>query len=247
MASGFRVPQINLATVLQADHPIIDLKLESYENETRNFLKNLTRFKELVITQETEERAAFAAETKRLAEKSKEMEAETNQCKVREIELLADLSREAQERKDAEYSVATFRRQLASLKEKCAAIDSELEEYRAITANLEREREKERSTLQVHASSVQPEYQAVEQILGLTIEGIDKEQQLLVRFRRIDLGDLEKEFSFVLDVSGPGYKVLTSSPPLPQLPFLVEKLNLTKDIYAFIHAMRQAYAKLARG
>ncbi|KAK0433549.1 chromosome segregation protein Spc25-domain-containing protein [Armillaria borealis] len=216
MASGFRVPQIDLGAVLQADHP--------------------------AITQETEERAAFAAETKRLAEKSKEIEAETNQCKVREIELLA-----VQERKDAEYSVATFRRQLASLKEKCTAIDGELEEYRAITANLEREREKERSTLQAHASSVQPDYQAVERILGLTIEGIDKEQQLLVRFKHIDLNDLEKEFSFVLDVSGPGYKVLTSSPPLPQLPFLVEELNLTKDIYAFIHAMRQAYVKLARG
>ncbi|KAK0500880.1 chromosome segregation protein Spc25-domain-containing protein [Armillaria luteobubalina] len=247
MASGFRVPQIDLGVVLQADHPVIDLRLESYENETRNFLQNLTKFKDLVITQETEERAAFAAETKRLAEKTKEMEEETNQCKVREIELLADLAREAQERKDAEYSVATFRRQLASLKEKCAAIDGELEEYRAITANLEREREKERSTLQAHASSVQPDYQAVERILGFTIEGIDKEQQLLVRFKQIDLDDLDKEFGFVLDVSGPGYKVLTSSPPLPQLPFLVEDLNLTKDIYAFIHAMRQAYVKLARG
>ncbi|KAK0466141.1 chromosome segregation protein Spc25-domain-containing protein [Desarmillaria tabescens] len=248
MATGFRVPQIDLSTVLQADHPIIDLRLESYEDETRNFLKDLTGFKELVITQETEGRAAFAAEMKRLAEKSKEIEAETNQCKVREIELLADLDREAQERKDAEYSVATFRRQLASLKEKCAAIDGELEEYRAITANLEREREKERSTLQAHASSVQPDYQTLERILGLTIEGIDKEQQqLLVRFRRIDLDDLEKEFSFVLDVSGPGYKVLTSSPPLPQLPFLVEELNLTKDIFAFIHAIRQAYVKLVRG
>ena len=53
---------------------------------------------------------------------------------------LLDLAREAQERKDAEYSVATFKRQLASLKEKCTAIDSELEEYRAITANLERGR-----------------------------------------------------------------------------------------------------------
>ncbi|SJL13373.1 uncharacterized protein ARMOST_16815 [Armillaria ostoyae] len=247
MANGFRVPQIDLGAVLQADHPVIDLRLESYENETRNFLQNLARFKDLAITQETEERAAFAAETKRLVEKSKEIEAETNQCKVREIELLADLAREAQERKDAEYSVATFRRQLASLKEKCTAIDGELEEYRAITANLEREREKERSTLQAHASSVQPDYQAVERILGLTIEGIDKEQQLLVRFKHIDLNYLEKEFSFVLDVSGPGYKVLTSSPPLPQLPFLVEELNLTKDIYAFIHAMRQAYVKLTRG
>ncbi|KAK0233986.1 hypothetical protein IW262DRAFT_126252 [Armillaria fumosa] len=88
MASGFRVPQIDLDTVLQADHPVINLRLESYENETRNFLQNLTKFKDLVITQETEERAAFAAKMKKLAEKTKEMDTGTNQCKVREIELL---------------------------------------------------------------------------------------------------------------------------------------------------------------
>lgn len=92
MASGFRVPQIDLGAVLQADHPVIDLRLESYENETRNFLQNLARFKDLAITQETEERATFAVETKRLSEKSTEIEAETNQCKVREIELLAGAS-----------------------------------------------------------------------------------------------------------------------------------------------------------
>ncbi len=92
MASGFRVPQIDLGAVLQADHPVIDLRLESYENETRSFLQNLAKFKDLTITQETEERAAFVVETKRLAEKSTEIEAETNQCKVREIELLAGAS-----------------------------------------------------------------------------------------------------------------------------------------------------------
>lgn len=92
MASGFRVPQIDLGAILQADHPVIDLRLESYENETRSFLQNLARFKDLAITQETEERAAFVVETKRLAEKSAEIEAETNQCKVREIELLAGAS-----------------------------------------------------------------------------------------------------------------------------------------------------------
>ncbi len=59
---------------------------------------------------------------------------------MHELFSLLDLAREAQERKDAEYSVANFRRQLASLKEKCTAIDGELEEYRAITANLERGR-----------------------------------------------------------------------------------------------------------
>lgn len=49
-----------------------------------------------------------------------------------------DLEREREERKDGELSVAAFKRQLASLREKCEAIDAEIEQYRAITANLRR-------------------------------------------------------------------------------------------------------------
>lgn len=51
---------------------------------------------------------------------------------------MVDIEREKEERKDAELSVGAFKRQLGSLREKCAAIDAEIEQYRAIGENLRR-------------------------------------------------------------------------------------------------------------
>ena len=48
----------------------------------------------------------------------------------------ADLEREKEERKDAELSVAAFKRQLASLRERCSSVELEIEQYRAIAADL---------------------------------------------------------------------------------------------------------------
>jgi hypothetical protein len=49
-----------------------------------------------------------------------------------------DLEREKDERKEGEASVAVFKRQLASLHERCAAIDLEIDQYRALVGNLRR-------------------------------------------------------------------------------------------------------------
>jgi hypothetical protein len=51
---------------------------------------------------------------------------------------LSDLQREAEERKDAELGVAAFKRQLTTLRERCTALDSQIEHYRAVAGNLER-------------------------------------------------------------------------------------------------------------
>lgn len=64
---------------------------------------------------------------------------------------------------------------------------------------------KERSTLAVHASQVNPELQAFENLLACDVEGMEKEQ-LLIRFKRLDLSEPNREFSFILDVSSDNYK-----------------------------------------
>lgn len=51
---------------------------------------------------------------------------------------IAVLEREHEERKEAEASVAAFRRQLSSIKEKCALLDVEIEQRRAVVQNLQR-------------------------------------------------------------------------------------------------------------
>ena len=48
------------------------------------------------------------------------------------------LQKEQEERKEAEAGVATFRRELASVKEKCASLDIEIEQHRAATSVLTR-------------------------------------------------------------------------------------------------------------
>ena len=48
------------------------------------------------------------------------------------------LDREQEEKKELEASVAAFKRQLASFREKCSFVEAEIEQQRAIAANLQR-------------------------------------------------------------------------------------------------------------
>jgi len=75
--------------------------------------------------------------------------------------------------------------------------------------------------------------------------GVEKDQ-LLVRFSHIDKYDLDREFTFVLDVSVRSYRVLTSTPLLPTLPIYVEQLNESRDVYAFIKQVRRAFEELVQ-
>jgi kinetochore protein Spc25 len=157
MTHTLRLPQIDLASVLTHPNPQIDLRIAAYETSTRNFLKAVSNYKNRAIATISDRRITQAAEKKKIADKTQAVEVETNQCKVAEIALVAgksicliwrelecgwwrwvDLEREQEERKDAELSVAAFKRRLASLRDKCASIDAEIEQYRAITANIQR-------------------------------------------------------------------------------------------------------------
>ncbi|KAF5377284.1 hypothetical protein D9615_006466 [Tricholomella constricta] len=235
-----RLPQIDLAATLAEPNPQIDLRLSAYEISTRNFLKAVSNYKNRAIATISERRTAQAAEKKRIIEKTQAIEAETNQCKLREIDLVADLEREKEERKDAELSVAAFKRQLAALREKSQSIEAEIEQYRAVTANLRRERAAERNTLRAHADRVSPELAGMERLLGCIVEGIEPER-LLIRFAYLDPTAPDRECSLVLDIGEQAYKVVTSSPPLLVLSLLVSSLNDTRDIYAFMREVRAAY------
>lgn len=89
MALTHRVPQIDLASVLSQSHPSIDLRVQTYENSTRNFLKALTSYKNRAITTISERRKHQAAEKKKVLERIQAAEKETNQCKLKEIDLVA--------------------------------------------------------------------------------------------------------------------------------------------------------------
>jgi kinetochore protein Spc25 len=84
-----RPPQIDLAMLLQQANPQIDLRISTYDLTTRNFIKAVVHFKSKAIALIAERRDAQAAEIKRAVEKSQLVEAETSECKSKEIELLA--------------------------------------------------------------------------------------------------------------------------------------------------------------
>ncbi len=143
------------------------------------------------------------------------------------------LEREREETKETESTVAALRRQVVSHHETFAALDADIEQYRARVANLRKgpsvshplpylisiitlpptletypsEREIERKTLAAHAAPVSAELRACERGLGCIIEGVGPDQ-LLIRYSV--KGDEDScsmhEVSFVLDVSSPSYK-----------------------------------------
>ncbi|KDQ54998.1 hypothetical protein JAAARDRAFT_134528 [Jaapia argillacea MUCL 33604] len=238
-----RNARLDLAAILATPNPQIDIKIKAYDDSTRSFLAAVSRYSNRAVAEITNRKNAHHSEKKRIADKTQQMQAETNQCKLKEIELINELEREQEENKEAESSVAALRRQLASIREQCALVDVEVEQYRTLTSNLRREKSKERSILDSHATRLSPELGACEIPLQCIIEGIDKDR-LLFRFSHIDSSDLSREFSFVIDVSSRVYRVLTSTPVLPTLPILIDQLNESRDVYAFVKNIRLAFADL---
>jgi len=155
------------------------------------------------------------------------------------------LQQEQEERKEMESAVNALKRRLASIKEKCASVDAEVEQYRSMVSTLEREKEREENLLRSRAQEVNYKLRACEEMLHGVIEGI-ADDQTLVRFTHIDPSDLDREFSLVIDVSNKTYKVPISTPFLPTLPILVDELNRTRDLYNFIKQVWQAFDELTR-
>ncbi|GJE92056.1 Spindle Spc25 domain-containing protein [Phanerochaete sordida] len=243
MAHTLRVPKLDLVSILAQQNPQIDLRLDAYESSTRSFLKAVSAYAQNAQAEIMRRKTTHVAEKKRIAEKTQSYENETHACKVRELELIAELEKEREERKDAELAVAAFERQLASIKDQCALLDVEIEQRRAVVNNLRREREREHALLNTHASRTSPELTECEFRLRSVVEGIDKDK-ILVRFTHIDPADPQREFSVVVDVSEDIYRVPTTSPFLPNLPILLDQLNSSRDVYAFIKSVRQAFEDL---
>ncbi|PFH48200.1 hypothetical protein AMATHDRAFT_150442 [Amanita thiersii Skay4041] len=246
MAHVLHLPQIDLSALLAESNPQINLGIEAYETSTRNFLKVVSSYKSQTISLIADRRNQQVAEKKKINERVQVIETETNKCKLRELELMDELEREKEERKDAELAVTGFKRQLASLQEKCTEITAEIDQYQTIVANLQREKDKERSTLNAYALRANPDLAACEKHLSCVFEGIEKDQ-LLIRFYYLNHLEPDQECSLVLDVSSTVYKVITSSPNIPAMPIFVEMANKTQNIFIFILQVHNAFHTLFQG
>lgn len=83
-----RPGQLNLPAILTSQPPKIDLHLAAYEASTRNFSQAIADFNSRAITEINQRREAHTTELKKLAERVQSIEKETNQCKIKEIELI---------------------------------------------------------------------------------------------------------------------------------------------------------------
>ncbi|KAF7292889.1 Cleavage and polyadenylation specific protein [Mycena indigotica] len=242
--SSVRVPQIDLATILTETNPYIDLRTQAFDISSRNFLKAVSDYKTREIATLVDRRTRHASEVKRTVEKIGHVEAETKEYKIEELKLAADLQREQEERKEAELSVADYRRQLATLEDKCAAIEAQIEQYRAIKENLERIKKNENDNLLASAAGVSSQTLQVEERLGCVVEGCGNDQ-LVIHMLRIDPDNPDREFSLDLDLSTDLYQA-KATPSLPPLNALLSQLRKSGDLVAFIRNIRLAFSELVQ-
>lgn len=92
MAHVIRVSKLDLATVLAQTTPQIDLRIEAYDTSTRNFLSAVSNYTQRAVTEITHRKNVFVSNKSKVLEKTKQIENETNNCKVKELELMAGTS-----------------------------------------------------------------------------------------------------------------------------------------------------------
>ncbi|KAL5485923.1 SPC25 [Sanghuangporus weigelae] len=237
---------IDLASILESQNPIIDLRIEEFERTSRRFLKVVTAYTARALEEVAQRKTRHAAEMKRIAERTAQVEAEIQTCKVKEIELMEVLEKEQAEKREAESAVSELKRQFASIKEKCASVDAEIEQYTDEVNKLRKDKQKDVSVLDTWASIVRREVRDMEERLQFDLEGVGQDKVLL-RFLRIDPVELQREFSIVIDVSDRQYHVPLTTPPIPTLPLLVDQLNKTRDFYSFIKSVRARFVEMVEG
>lgn len=81
--------ELDLDAILSSSKPTIDLNLSAYETSVTNFSRAIANFTARSVAEITQRRDAHDKELKRLADRAQDVEKETEQCKLKEIELIA--------------------------------------------------------------------------------------------------------------------------------------------------------------
>ena len=79
----------DLDAILKSSQPVIDLHLSAYETSVANFSRAIANFTARSVTEISQRRDAHDKELKRLAARAQDIEKETEQCKIKEIDLIA--------------------------------------------------------------------------------------------------------------------------------------------------------------
>ncbi|EJD06748.1 uncharacterized protein FOMMEDRAFT_165457 [Fomitiporia mediterranea MF3/22] len=237
---------VDLASILESPNPVVDLHIDEFERTSRRFLKAVAAYSARAIEEIAQRKSRHVSEMKRVAERTTQVEAEIQSCKVKEIELMQVLEKEQAEKRESESAVAELKRQFASVKEKCTSVDAEIDQYTDELNNLRKDKQKDMTVLDTHACRVSPELRDCVERLQFMLEGVGQDK-LLIRFLNIDPNEPQREFSIVVDASNRVYQVPLTTPPIPTIPLLVDQLNKTRDVFAFIKSVRSHFIDMIKG
>ncbi|KAG8944797.1 hypothetical protein FRC04_001535 [Tulasnella sp. 424] len=173
-------------------------------------------------------------------ERKKEMEREIEECAAKEVKMIEQVKRERAEVAELEAHVLSLEKQQANTTENFHRKEEEIEELKKDIFRRKGVLSRDKEVLETHARRTAREAKELQDALGWTIEGVQKDM-LLFRFTHIDPAEPEKEFNIVLDVSSRTYRVTSSTPLLGTLPTLLEELNETRQFYAFVRRLREAF------
>lgn len=170
-----------------------------------------------------------------LAQKSSQhvasLSAQEAETEVAKQEIAAITSRRdgnAQHRDRLRSEIATYNKQIGARKAAQASHAKEMEEQARLNV---------------------PELDFWETYLGLTIEGAGRVDRLKFVFSNVDEREWEKEAWFELDTERRDYSVATCRPKMEEgeVDACVERLNESRDLGAFLRAMRELFVKAMKG
>ena len=161
------------------------------------------------------------------------------------------LAKEAAETEEMQEAISTLTEQkdehLARrdrLRADITSIQSSIKQKRDAQATHQR-------ALEAQARHNVPELRFWEHCLGLSIEasGFDVEDQLRFVFVCLDERDEGKTAWFELQMSGKEYEVVETKPQLEResLEAVVERLNETRELGAFVKGMRGLFVEASKG
>ncbi|GAA5989204.1 hypothetical protein JCM11641_006567 [Rhodosporidiobolus odoratus] len=216
----------DLGQVLQADRDAVDEAVRLLEH-------SLSAHKKAVL-EATEE---IAAEKKRLETLTRELGDAARDMRRKMEEDAKDLL----EKKEQEARVLTMGRGLQ------VQVETLQNEVKEVLNKLEARRElksKQRAAFAKQAARNSPEIEFFEQKLGFKIRGKARDV-VQFKYSNIDPASFPRSFSLDLDASKALYSVSSQSPasflPPSTLDPALTRLNSTRDLFAFLREIRQAF------
>ncbi|KAL7422769.1 kinetochore-associated Ndc80 complex subunit spc25 [Cryptotrichosporon argae] len=248
-ATAYLPPQsISLRETLEnlnvaSQGPALDLEWEPFHTHVEAFLNAIDQYTLAAKTEIAARATDHTALVRDIQAEKKETERRIQVERERETEMLATLEAERHTLADLTSSLSRLQNSLSRVREQSTSLDSELGAVRKEALAERATKERQRAALGEMHEMDSAESARMEAALGWKIAGIQP-NVLMMTFTLLDPSDPDREFQFVIDVSQQDYTVPNCAPPLPELPELLQQLNVDRDFLGFSKKVRKAFRAL---